>query len=50
MTTIGGIPIIGTASTPAELVALLRQAHRARLAAAEHDVDIDDRYTVRQAA
>lgn len=41
-----GLPIIGTASTPAELVALLQAAHLARLAAAEHGVGMEDRYVV----
>lgn len=38
------IPIVGEASSAAELVDLLKRAHLERLAAAEHDIDVDDRY------
>lgn len=38
------IPVVGEASSPAELVTLLRRAHFQRHVAAEHDVDLDDRY------
>lgn len=43
------IPMIGEVSSPAELVDLLKRAHFARLAAAEHGVDLDDRYVPAQA-
>lgn len=42
------IPVVGEASSAAELVTLLRHAHFQRLAAAEHDVDLKDRYVPTQ--
>ena len=40
------IRYLGEVSTPAELVDALRSAHLASLQAAEHGLDVDDRFVV----
>lgn len=46
---IGVIPVIGEASSAAEIVALLRRAHLDDLAIAEHGLRYDDLYRTVQA-